>query len=186
MSASLQSLLVGQGGAASVGVLFPAFREEFVVRRPSIAINARWKHRSNDHTHTGPADQTVIRREEDVLVRLPSMRESKWKVAVLQRWIGRVEEVKNDTFIGVISDATNPSNSPEQVELDFGEVSPGDLGLIVCGASFYWSIGYSTSPGGQRERVSALRFARLPRLSKTETDLIIARADLLTALLEND
>ena len=183
MATSFQNLV--QGGTAQMGVLFPMRQPEFLVRQPSIEINTRWAHRTNDELTAAPRSQ-VAQPPKDVLVRLPSLSESKWKVRVLQRWTGRVEYVGADTFSAVINDATNSKNPPEQVELDLNEVSPGDLSLVAQGASFYWSMGYCDTPGGQRERISALRFARRPRLSRTEVNRILEQADQLAALLESD
>ncbi|MDZ4796875.1 MAG: hypothetical protein SGI92_01830 [Bryobacteraceae bacterium] len=124
--------------------------------------------------------------EDSGLVRLPSIAESKWKVLVLQRWVGRVERIEDDNFVAVLSDATNPTNAPEEVELDSVEVSPSDLPLLVVGAIFYWAIGYCDTPGGQRERVSTLRFARLPRLSQSRINKVFEKADRVAALLDGE
>jgi hypothetical protein len=145
---------------------------------------ARLSLNRNKLIQASPQDQIDTR--EDVLVRLPSLRESKWKVRVLQRWVGCVEHVMADRFIAVLSDATSPHNPPEQVELDLSEVSQSDLSLLAQGATFYWSIGYRDTPGGQRERISTLRFARQPHLSKTEVKRILEEADHLAAFLESD
>jgi hypothetical protein len=72
-----------------------------------------------------------------------------------------------DRFVAVVNDATNSQNPAEQVEVDLEEVSTSDLPLLAEGATFYWCIGYRDTPGGQRERISTLRFARQPHLSKT-------------------
>jgi hypothetical protein len=105
---------------------------------------------------------------------------------VLQRWVGRVECVDGDRFFAVLDDATDSVCPQEQVELDISEVSTSDLTLLVPGATFYWTIGYRDTPGGQRERISTLRFARHPRLSKTEVSRIFAQADQLAALLDSE
>ncbi len=128
-------------------------------------------------------DQSVSK-SPDILLRLPSLKESKWKVTVLQRWVGRVERVEDVSFLAVLNDVTNSQNPLEEVELDIAEISPSDLSLLVAGAAFYWSIGYQDTPGGQRQRVSVLRFARLPQLNKTDVDRVFEQADRLAASLE--
>jgi len=154
----------------------------FLFRRPvSQALSALKK---EGPTHASPPAQDEIR--QDALVRLPSFRESHWKVRVLQRWVGRVEVVLDDRLIAVLSDTTNQSNPSEEVELDINEVSPSDLKLLAPGATFYWSIGYRDSPGGQRERVSTLRLARQPRPGKADVNRIFAQAESLAAFLETD
>ena len=136
----------------------------------------------NDEPQAAPREQAM--KSPDVLVRLSAEKCSSQKVMMLQRWIGRVERLNPHTFVAVISDATTPQNPPEEVELDFSEIPPSDLDLLVPGAAFYWTIGYEDSPGGQRQRVSALRFVRQPRVSQPDMNRIFDRADRLAELLE--
>lgn len=184
MSTSFQNVPLrprSEIGALFAVPLLSAVQERFLVRP---LVKARPSLDRNELTQASPQGQHDTR--EDVLVRLPSLRESKQKVIVLQRWVGRVERVEADRFLAVLGDATNSRNPLEQVELDLSEVSESDLPLLACGATFYWSIGYRDTPGGQRERISALRFARQPHLSKTEVSRIFERADHLAAFLESD
>ena len=172
---------------ADIGVLFPLVEKQFLVRQPNLGSAGSYMGTSggtNGHLDAGSQEQRIAAR--DVLVRLPSLRESKWRVTVLQRWVGRVERVESDRFFAVVDDATNPQNPPELVELDRREVSKSDLPLLAEGAAFYWSIGYRDTPGGQRERTSTLRFARRPHLSKTDVKRIFEQADISAALLEGE
>jgi hypothetical protein len=105
---------------------------------------------------------------------------------VLQQWVGRVERVERDRFVALLQDRTTLQNPPEQVELEFTEVSPADLPLLSVGATFYWSIGYRDTAEGQRERISTVRFARQSRLSKTDVKRIFEQADRSAAFLESD
>lgn len=91
---------------------------------------------------------------------------------LLQQWEGIVKEVTDNSFVAVISDKTTPSNSDEEVELDLREVPPGDLRLLRSGSLFYWSVGYEDGLGVPRQRVSRIRFQRLPGLTSRD----IARA----------
>ena len=182
-STSLRDAIV-RPGSVEIGVLFPAVQKQFLVRQPWTAEKARFSRSTNEITQASPQDQHIT--QEDLLVRLPSLRESKWKVTVLQRWIGLVEQVKADRFVAVLTDATNSHNPPEQVEVDLEEVSTSDLPLLAQGTTFYWCIGYQDTPGGQRDRISTLRFARQPRLSKAVVNRVFAQADRVTALLESD
>jgi hypothetical protein len=174
------------GRVPDFGVLFPGeLAEEFLVRRPSRKRKGQLSNDTNALTDAAPEDQRTMR--EDALVRLPSLRVSKWKVTVLQAWTGRVvEHAEADRFVAVLTDTTNSKNPPEEVELDLREVSNSDLPLLKAGATFYWSIGYRDTPGGQRERVSTLRFARLPRLNSADVNRVFEDADHSTALLESD
>jgi hypothetical protein len=139
-------------------------------------------YRQTEEAQAAPRDQVM--KSPDVLVRLVSDEQPTQKVRILQRWIGRIERIESESFVAVINDLTKPQYPPEEVELDRGEIPPGDVDLLIPGAAFYWTIGYVDSPGGQRQRVSAFRFVRQPRLSQTEMNRIMERADRLATFLE--
>jgi hypothetical protein len=93
-----------------------------------------------------------------------------------QRWEGYVERVEGDVFLARLVDLTNPANDDEVTEVSIEEeVSPGDRALVAPGAVFYWSIGYTRSPGGQLQGSSQLRFRRQPRW--TAEELVMAERD---------
>jgi len=167
-----------------MGVLFPAVEKFFRVSQPR-RVPEEW---SSCGTPEEPKASRLNGRiaAEDALVRLPSLRESEWRVTVLQRWVGVVEQVKADQFVAIIQDATNRSNPPELVEMDRAELSKSDIPLLAEGATFYWSIGYRDSPGGQRERIATLRFARRPRLSQASVKKLTEEADRTAALLQSE
>jgi hypothetical protein len=156
-------------------------QKKFLIRAAS--VEKMLFHRHNDEAQAAPREQVM--KSPDVLVRLSAEQWSSQKVIMLQRWIGRVEQLKTHTFVAVISDATTPHHPLEEVELDLREIPPSDLDLLVPGAAFYWTIGYEDSPGGQRQRVSALRLVRQPRVSDTEMNRIFDRAERLAELLES-
>jgi hypothetical protein len=81
---------------------------------------------------------------------------------MLQQWEGRVIAISKDTFVAIISDRTNPENPQEKVEIELSEISQDDIGLIRPGSFFYWAVGYEDAPGVPRQRVSRIRFRRLP------------------------
>lgn len=157
-------------------------RKEFIMRRPLVEETRLFRGQTVE-TDAAPRNQSM--RSPDVLVRLSSESRPSPKVTMLQRWVGRVERVKANTFLAVVSDATTPKNPLEEVELDCREIALGDLHLLAPGAAFYWTIGYEDSPGGQRHRVSALWFVRQPRVSETQISRIFERADRLAAFLEH-
>jgi hypothetical protein len=69
---------------------------------------------------------------------------------------------------------TQADHPDEEIEIAKDELSPFDLALLEPGAIFYWTIGYRQQlPAGARERVSLIRFRRLPAWSDAE--LIAAR-----------
>lgn len=129
------------------------------------------------------SDQERPMKVTDPLVRLSAVRESESKVTVLQKWVGRVERFVNGKLTAVVIDITNQKNPPEEVEMSADEISSSDLPLAVVGATFYWSVGYRDSRGGQRERVSTLRFARQPQMSSRILNRVYEEADQIASLL---
>ena len=92
----------------------------------------------------------------------PPAPEAPYTFRLLQQWECTVTEIAVDEFTAELRDLTDPANYREEATFDLDEVSPGDQQLIALGAVFRWSIGYKTSVAGQRERVSQLRFVRIP------------------------
>jgi hypothetical protein len=106
---------------------------------------------------------------------------------LLQQWEGVVTSVDQGEFDAQLEDAQDPTRPRESATFSVEEVSEGDTPLVKVGAVFYWYIGYRTSEGGQKERVSALRFRRLP--AWTASELRAARqkaAALITAFGNQD
>ena len=93
---------------------------------------------------------------------VPSAAEAPYSFRLLQQWEGTVTGIAVDEFTAELRDLTEPANHREEATFDLDEVSPGDRQLMALGAVFRWSIGYRTSSAGQRERVSQLRFVRIP------------------------
>jgi hypothetical protein len=86
----------------------------------------------------------------------------------LQTWEGEVREIRDEEFDAILRDLTDPAKQDEVVTLPIDDVSNDDRALLLPGAVFYWSIGYSTDEYGQRARMSRLRFRRLPGWSSRE------------------
>jgi hypothetical protein len=102
----------------------------------------------------------------------------------LQEWEGVVLEVSVEGFLARISDASG-DHEDEEVELSSEEVSEIDRPLVEPGAIFYWTIGYRQRlPIGTRERVSRLRFRRLPAWTKRELEEARDRAAELARELD--
>ena len=93
---------------------------------------------------------------------VPPLREVPYTFRLLQQWEGTVTEVGEGEFTAELRDITEPANCREEAVFDTDEISPDDQPLLELGAVFRWSIGYRTSAAGQRERVSQLRFVRIP------------------------
>ena len=100
----------------------------------------------------------------------------------LQKWEGVVLEIHGDTFLARLADLTHP-NTAEEVELPIAEVSDADHGLMMPGALFYWTIGYLDDRYGQRQRVSRIRFRRVPAWTNEEIESARQEADRLAERL---
>lgn len=87
------------------------------------------------------------------------------RVTLLKRWRGRVEDVdaQNGVFRASITDLMQPFDARTGVEFQIEDASPAEQDLIKPGASFYWTHAFKDSPGGQRTRVSTIRFSKLTR-----------------------
>jgi len=106
------------------------------------------------------------------------------KFHLLQSWEGLVENVTKEEFTASLQDKTTPLNPGEGVEISLGEVSDEDLSLVRPGAVFYWSIGYEDSPGFPRQRVSRIRFRRLPGWTHQEVMIAEEKAKEFASLFE--
>lgn len=104
------------------------------------------------------------------------------RFAVLQKWEGTVSSVAGEEFVAVTRDLTNPSSPDEEVTFSVEEVPEADRPLIMPGAVFYWAVGYELTISGQRKRVSALRFRRLPAWTRSEIGAVRHKAETLKKL----
>jgi len=102
---------------------------------------------------------------------------------LLQKWEGTVIEVCRDSFIARLVDLTE-RGPDEEAEFDVDEVSVADRPLIEAGSVFYWSMGYTDTAGGQRRRMSTIRFRRLPMWTSKELEDAKIRAVKTRELLE--
>ena len=107
---------------------------------------------------------------------VPPVRPAPYTFRLLQQWEGTVTEIAQGEFTAELRDLTDPANYREEATFDLDEVSPGDQSLLALGAVFRWSIGYRTSDAGQRERVSQIRFVRIPGWRKSAVEEIERRA----------
>jgi hypothetical protein len=78
-----------------------------------------------------------------------------------------VIEISKDHIIAQLMDLNLPGNE-EIAEIPIEEISSSDHDLLREGAVFYWTIGYRDSTSGQRERISIIRFRRLPMWTEKE------------------
>lgn len=123
---------------------------------------------------------SIDSKEGDVLVRpvreirpIPKISATVYRsFKLLQQWEGQVQRVAGSSFVAIITDKTNQENDEEEVEIDLAEVAPDDFALVRPGSLFYWAVGYEDGQGIPRQRVSRIRFQRLPGLTTRD----IARA----------
>lgn len=102
---------------------------------------------------------------------------------VLNKWEGKVTEVREDSFIALLLDQDSIHTTDEEAEFPIDEVPIPDRPLIEPGAIFYWSIGYIDKISGQRMRVSDIRFRRLPVWSSEEIERAKKNAQRVRDLL---
>ena len=88
---------------------------------------------------------------------------------LLQQWEGVVLEVYDDYFLCRLHDMRDETPT-EEAEIEFNEVSEGDIKLLQPGAIFYWNIGHYESESGQRTNSSMIIFRRMPAWSEMEIE----------------
>ena len=118
------------------------------------------------------------------LLKNPSPLKGKFKL--LQFWEGHINKIYGDIVTVTIKDKTDRSNPDEQLDLSINEFPPEDIKMLNIGAIFYWSIGYSDQPGIPRERVSRIRFQRLPVWTSYELNRAENRAREISTIISRD
>ena len=128
-------------------------------------------------TAQGKASEFQPRSLEIVpLVRLKTSASPPRRFRILQRWEGIVTGISEDTVWADLTDMTDASNPQEVVSFSLDDISEADRTILAEGSSFYWSLGYETSEGGQIKRVSEIRLRRNLLWSQRHVDLIESRA----------
>lgn len=126
--------------------------------------------------------RSMGRHARDLLLALiPPPRAVQARFVTDQEWEGVVLARTGQTFVARLRDLRNQAED-EEVEIYLDEIAEDDIHLVVAGAVFYWSIGHRTRPGG-RERVSRIRFRRLPVWTAQELDTAAAEAAELSQRL---
>jgi hypothetical protein len=120
------------------------------------------------------------------LGRVPSPPLPQHRFMVLQKWEGTVSTVGGDEFVAVIRDLTDRSRPDEEAAFPIEEVPEADRNLMAPGAVFYWNVGYELTAFGQRKRVSAIRFRRLPAWTRSEIESVQRRANEFKAVFGLD
>lgn len=115
----------------------------------------------------------------DPLIRLSAGQLPLRRFKVLQQWEGIVTDVRIDSFYADLLDLTDRTKPREVAEISLDEIAEADHDLLLPGCVFYWIIGYQTSEGGTKERVSEIRVRRNPKWSQRAIDMANARAKKL-------
>lgn len=101
-----------------------------------------------------------------------------------QEWIGRVDEVSEDTFVATLVTRSAPEEV-EQAEIEIDEVAPDDRTRLRRGAIFYWVVGYRDEPYGQRLGVSSIIFRTMIEPTGEELEHAELRAQRALAFLDS-
>ena len=166
--------------------LLQSFRlAETVVFAPP---TSRTTHQDMERSPTGPNPNQSTRPAEPQLVRRPVIEplSPTRSFDLLQQWEGVVEAVDETTFEVRLTDRTDAGHPEESATFPVADVSDSDRELLRPGATFYWSIGYRVSVGGQKTRASEIWFRRLPGWSDSDFQRLKARVAGLMQLLGHD
>lgn len=98
----------------------------------------------------------------------PRIGDPEYRLQLLQQWECVVRSVTPTEFVAVLYDLTDRSKPEEEATFPLDEVPDSDRSFVAPGAVFYWSIGYRTGSTGQKDRISQIRFRRLPTWTRSE------------------
>lgn len=155
-------------GQALSGFVKPP-RASVLKNRPTLAS-------SNDYVGESSVPEEL---DEAPLIRIKGEHRLGRVFKILQQWECVVTEVAEDDFTMELSDLSDPAAPMEVAVLPIREISEADRPLLRPGAVLYWHIGYETSPGGQRSRMSEIRLRRSPKWTVTLIERIRARGQAM-------
>lgn len=98
---------------------------------------------------------------------------------ILSKWIGIVTQINDDVFMGKLRNLAINEGFINEAEFTVSELQEDDKELLEIGAVFYWYIGYMTTYGGTRTKISLLKFQRLPQWQKSQINKIKEEAKLM-------
>lgn len=101
----------------------------------------------------------------------------------LGAWQGVVSKIEGDCFWATLTDLAGV-RPLQEAEFFVEDVPSSDRGLVQEGAVFYWNIGFIDTATGMRDRVSQLRFRRLPAWRETELKRAKVDAERLSRLFD--
>jgi hypothetical protein len=119
------------------------------------------------------------------VVGVPRLSDPDYRLQLLQQWECVVRSVGEHDFVAILHDLTDRAKGEEEATFPLEEVADSDRAFVEPGAVFYWSIGYRTSSSGQKDRVSQIRFRRVPTWTASERRRAEAKAAELEELLDD-
>lgn len=96
----------------------------------------------------------------------------------IQKWEGVVEEIFEDHFVARLYDLTaDISDTIEEAEIQIDDINLSDRKLIEQGAVFYLTLGKEQHKSGRIQKVSRIRFKRVPPMSEEEFDEVLDQSN---------
>lgn len=122
---------------------------------------------------TAPALAAGLRAYDETLHRAPvavptARPEPRYFLEILQQWECVVRSVREAEFVATLHDITDPTKVDEDASFSVRDVAASDRALLQPGAVFYWTVGYEENASGQVQRISRIRFRRLPAWTRRE------------------
>lgn len=135
---------------------------------PSGEVKGRTDH-GEPPSHAGSCASLVDLEAVRSLASGPSPRPSLATVHALQEWEGYVSSVGSAAFEARLLDVTGGARyEAETATIPLDDLSPRDRERLTEGSVFRWVIGYESSPGGTRKRVSQIVFRDLPVVTRSD------------------
>jgi len=104
------------------------------------------------------------------------VKESKEKFISRKQWEGFVLQVYDSYFSARIVDSEGEDKEEVYAEIYMEEIDAEEQAMVKSGAVFYWALGYLDKPSG-RIRASLIRFRRLPKLTASDIEKALVKAN---------
>lgn len=115
---------------------------------------------------------------ETVLSRSILRYQSSAHFETIQKWEGIVEEIFEDHFVARLYDLTaDISDTIEEADIQIDDVNLSDRVLIEEGAIFYLTLGKERHKSGRIQKVSRIRFKRVPPMSEEDLNEVLDQSN---------
>lgn len=141
-------------------------RIDSFVKEPSVEPEETEQESINFKNTSMYISQRFEQKETKAILTVPKLPKSKKTFSSLQSWEGYVIDINHEYFTARITDLSG-EHPDEEIEILLEDISDDDKKLVVCGAIFYWHVGYETE-NGTKKRSSIIRFRRMPRWTKSD------------------